>query len=38
MALVTVFQMLERIPDRLAAELVISRIDWKYALHFPLTY
>jgi transposase len=38
MALVTVFQMLEKVPDRLAAEYVVSRIDWKYALHLPLTY
>ncbi len=38
LALVTVFQMLEKVPDRLAAELVVSRIDWKYALHLPLTY
>lgn len=38
MALVTVFQMLEKAPDRLAAESVVSRIDWKYALHLPLTY
>lgn len=38
MALVTVFQMLEKVPDRQAAEYVASRIDWKYALHLPLTY
>lgn len=38
MALVTVFQMLEKVPDRLAAEWVVSRIDWKYALHLPLGY
>ncbi len=38
MALVTVFQMLEKVPDRLAAEYVVSRIDWKYALHLPLAY
>ena len=38
MALVTVLQMLEKVPDRLAAEYVASRIDWKYALHLPLTY
>jgi len=38
LALVTVFQMLEEVPDRLAAELVVSRMDWKYALHLPLTY
>lgn len=38
MAMVTVFQMLERVPDRMAAELVVSRMDWKYALHLPLGY
>jgi transposase len=38
LALVTVFQMLERLPDRVAADYVISRLDWKYALHLPLTY
>ena len=37
-ALVTVFQMLEHVPDRAAAEFVASRIDWKYALHLPLAY
>jgi len=36
--LVTVFQMLEGVPDRVAAEWVVSRIDWKYALHLPLDY
>ena len=38
MALVTVFQFLEKVPDRIAAEMVVSRIDWKYALHLPLEY
>lgn len=38
LALVTVFQMLEKVPDRVAAEYVVSRIDWKYALHLPLAY
>lgn len=38
LALVTVFQMLEKVPDRTAAEWVVSRIDWKYALHLPLDY
>jgi len=37
-ALVTVFQMLEKVPDRQGAEMVGTRIDWKYALHLPLTY
>lgn len=38
MALVTIFQMLEKLPDRVAADYVVSRIDWKYALHLSLTY
>ena len=38
LALVLVFQMLEKLPDRLAAEAVRLRIDWKYALHLPLDY
>jgi transposase len=36
LALVTVFQMMEKLPDRLAAAAVALRIDWKYALHLPL--
>ena len=38
LALVTVLQMMEKLPDRLAAEMVRVRIDWKYALHLPLTW
>jgi len=38
LAVVTVLQMLEKTPDRQAAEWAVSRIDWKYALHLPLTY
>lgn len=38
LALVLVFQMLEKLPDRLAAQAVRLRIDWKYALHLPLDY
>ena len=38
MGLVTVFQMMEKVPDRLAAQWVVSRMDWKYALHLPLDY
>jgi transposase len=38
LALVTVFQFMECIPDRDAADLVVARIDWKYALHLPLAY
>jgi transposase len=38
LALVTLFQFLENIPDRVAAAWVVLRIDWKYALHVPLAY
>ena len=38
LALVTVFQFLENIPDRMAALCAVARIDWKYALHVPLTW
>lgn len=38
LSLVLIFQFLERVPDRQAAEMVVSRIDWKYACHLPLTY
>ncbi len=36
LALVTVFQFMENLPDRDAADAVRSRIDWKYALHLAL--
>ncbi len=35
LSLVTIFQFLEAIPDRVAAEHVKTRLDWKYALHLP---
>lgn len=38
LSLVTIFQMMEKLPDRLAARAVALRIDWKYALHLPLDY
>jgi transposase len=38
LSLVTVFQMLEKVTDRIAAEMVSTRMDWKYALHLPLLY
>ena len=38
LALVTLFQFMENIPDREAAEQVVVRLDWKYALHLPVTY
>jgi transposase len=37
LALVTVFQFLEQLPDRQAADAVRSRLDWKYALSLELT-
>jgi Transposase domain (DUF772) len=36
LALVTIFQFLEDLPDREAARAVAVRLDWKYALHLPL--
>jgi transposase len=36
LALVTLFQFLENVPDRQAAHQVVVRIDWKYALHLSL--
>ncbi len=36
LSLVTVFQMMEKLPDRAAVEAVRVRIDWKYALHLSL--
>jgi transposase len=38
LALVLVFQFLEQLGDRQAAAMVVSRLDWKYALHLPLAY
>ena len=35
---VTVFQDLEGLSDREAANAVLVRLDWKYALHLPLEY
>jgi hypothetical protein len=36
LALVTLVQLMEKLPDRAAALAVRLRIDWKYALHVPL--
>jgi transposase len=36
LSLVTIFQFLEDVPDRVAASFVETRLDWKYALHLPL--
>jgi transposase len=38
LALVTLFQFVEDLPDREAARAVAVRLDWKYALHLPLGY
>jgi Transposase domain (DUF772) len=37
LALITVFQFLEHLSDRQAADAVRARIDWKYALGLELT-
>ena len=37
LALVTVFQFMEGLSDRQAADAVRGRIEWKYALHLELT-
>jgi len=36
LAMVTLFQFAEELPDRQAAEAVRARMDWKYALHLSL--
>jgi transposase len=36
LSLVTIFQFLEDVPDRVAASFVETRLDWKYALHLLL--
>jgi transposase len=38
LSLVTIFQYLENIPDREAAQWAVLRLDWKYALHVPLSW
>ena len=38
LALVTAFQYAERIPDELAAQATLKRMDWKYALHLPVQH
>lgn len=38
LALVTLFQLMEKLPDRAAASAARLRIDWKYALHVPLDW
>jgi transposase len=38
LSLVTVFQFLENIQDRVPAQWAVARMDWKYALHMPLDW
>jgi transposase len=38
LALVTVFQFLEKLPDRMAAQMAVMRLDWKYALRQELDW
>ncbi len=38
LALITVFQFLEKLPDRAAASMAVMRLDWKYALRQELTW
>lgn len=38
LVLVLIFQAVENLSDRQAAEAVRARIDWKYALHLPLEH
>jgi hypothetical protein len=36
--LITIFQYIESMPDRQAADALRERLDWKYAMHLPLNY
>jgi len=38
LALVTIFQFMEKLPDRAAAEMAVMRLDWKYALRQELDW
>jgi transposase len=38
LALVSILQFLERLPDRAATEAAVLRMDWKYALRQKLTW
>jgi transposase len=38
LAMVTIFQYAESIPDQEAIQSLHKRLDWKYALHIPLSY
>jgi transposase len=38
LALVSIFQFLEKLPDRAAADAAVMRMDWKYALRQELSW
>jgi transposase len=38
LAMLTIFQFAEDLPDHQAAMAVRTRMDWKYALHLPMDY
>jgi transposase len=38
LSLVTIFQFLEKLPDRAAAHMAVMRLDWKYALRQHLDW
>ncbi len=38
LAVVSVFQFMEKLADRQATESMRMRLNWKYALHLPLAY
>jgi transposase len=38
LAFVSIFQFMEKLPDRQVDEAMRMQIDWKYALHLPMDY
>jgi transposase len=38
LALITIFQFLEKLPDRAAASMAVMRLDWKYALRQEVSW
>ena len=38
LCLITIFQYIETLPDHLVPIAMHERLDWKYALHLPLSY
>jgi transposase len=38
LALITIFQFLEKLPDRAAANMAVMRLDWKYALRQEVSW